>query len=152
MLGAAHVVYDDSRDLVENALNCVEFYRNESCGKCVPCRTGSQKLVELIGMMIGKTFQRAQLPLVGELSDTMSIASICGLGQVASNPIASVMKHFPEELDKYLRRRARAALVLRNRQDFRAAPARRERVRIDIVDRTAFTERRPSGSVRWLER
>src|SRR5205823_466458 len=103
MLGAAHVVYDDSRDLVENALNCVEFYRNESCGKCVPCRTGAQKLVELIGAILGRTFSRMSLPLVSELSDAMSIASICGLGQVASNPIASVIKHFPEELDRYLR-------------------------------------------------
>jgi NADH:ubiquinone oxidoreductase subunit F (NADH-binding)/NADH:ubiquinone oxidoreductase subunit E len=102
MLGAAHVVYDDSRDLVDNALNCVEFYRNESCGKCVPCRTGAQKLVELIGQILGKSFARTSLPLINDLADTMSITSICGLGQVASNPIASVIKHFPEELDKYL--------------------------------------------------
>jgi NADH:ubiquinone oxidoreductase subunit F (NADH-binding) len=103
MLGAAHVVYDDTRDLVENALNCVEFYRNESCGKCVPCRTGSQKLTELIGQVLGRSVNRVSLSLVQELADTMCITSICGLGQVASNPIASVMKHFPEELDKYLR-------------------------------------------------
>ena len=103
MLGAAHVVYDDSRDLVENALNCVEFYRNESCGKCVPCRTGSQKLVDMIGAMLEHTFEKKQLPMIGELSEAMSITSICGLGQVASNPIASVVKHFPEELDRYLR-------------------------------------------------
>ncbi len=102
MLGAAHVVYDDSRDLVENALNCVEFYRNESCGKCVPCRTGAQKLVELIGQILGKSFARTSLPLINELSDSMSITSICGLGQVASNPISSVIKHFPEELNTYL--------------------------------------------------
>jgi NADH:ubiquinone oxidoreductase subunit F (NADH-binding)/NADH:ubiquinone oxidoreductase subunit E len=103
MLGAAHVVYDDTRDLVENALNCVEFYRNESCGKCVPCRTGAQKLVELIGQILAKSLPRTTLPLIGELSEAMSITSICGLGQVASNPIASVMKHFPEEIDRYLR-------------------------------------------------
>jgi formate dehydrogenase beta subunit len=102
MLGAAHVVYDDTRDLVENALNCVEFYRNESCGKCVPCRTGSQKLVDLIGEMLAHKFPKSKVPLVNELSLTMSIASICGLGQVASNPIASVIKYFPNELNKYL--------------------------------------------------
>ena len=48
MLGAAFVVYGDRADMVENALNCVEFYRNESCGKCVPCRMGSEKLVEML--------------------------------------------------------------------------------------------------------
>src|SRR5262249_22443738 len=104
MLGAAHVVYDESRDLVENALNAVEFYRNESCGKCVPCRTGSQKLVEMIGAMTARKFPRASLPLIGELSETMSLTSICGLGQVAPNPIASVMKHFPEEMARYLKK------------------------------------------------
>ena len=61
MLGAAHIVYDDSRDIMENALNCVEFYRNESCGKCVPCRTGrAQKLVEMIGQVMSKQLGRAQ--------------------------------------------------------------------------------------------
>ena len=88
--------------MVENALNCIEFYRNESCGKCVPCRMGSQKLTDIVGEMLAGKFQRDSLPVVGELSDAMSVASICGLGQVASNPIATVMKYFPEELDRYL--------------------------------------------------
>jgi NADH:ubiquinone oxidoreductase subunit F (NADH-binding)/NADH:ubiquinone oxidoreductase subunit E len=102
MLGAAFVVYDDRRDMVENALNCVAFYRNESCGKCVPCRVGSQKLVDLIGDLLARQLPREQLALFGELSEAMSLASICGLGQVASNPIASVLKHFPRDVEKYL--------------------------------------------------
>src|SRR5207244_4186941 len=95
-------VYDDSRDMVEQALNCVEFYRNESCGKCVPCRVGSQKLVDLIGAVLARKSSRQELGLVSELSDAMLITSICGLGQVASNPIASVLKFFPEEVSKYV--------------------------------------------------
>jgi NADH:ubiquinone oxidoreductase subunit F (NADH-binding)/NADH:ubiquinone oxidoreductase subunit E len=103
MLGAAFVAYDDRRDMVEQALNCVEFYRNESCGKCVPCRTGSQKLVDIITEMLDKkATPRSAVDLVNELGETMSIASICGLGQVASNPITSVIKFFPEEVNKYL--------------------------------------------------
>jgi formate dehydrogenase beta subunit len=103
MLGAAFVVYGDRANMVEQALNCVQFYRNESCGKCVPCRMGSQKLVDLIESMLAGRFEAARLPLVGELADTMSLASICGLGQVAANPISSVIKHFPEELNRYLK-------------------------------------------------
>jgi NADH:ubiquinone oxidoreductase subunit F (NADH-binding)/NADH:ubiquinone oxidoreductase subunit E len=102
MLGAAFVVYDDRRDMVENALNCVRFYRNESCGKCVPCRVGSQKLVDIIEEMLAHRFARTRLPLVQELAEAMSLTSICGLGQVASNPITSVLKHFPREVEKYL--------------------------------------------------
>jgi formate dehydrogenase beta subunit len=102
MLGAAFVVYGDNRDMVEQALNCTEFFRNESCGKCVPCRLGSQKMVDLIGEVRGGRFRREGLPMVNELSETMTITSICGLGMVASNPMATVLKHFSEELEKYL--------------------------------------------------
>jgi len=102
MLGAAFIVYDDRRDMVEQALNCVQFYRNESCGKCVPCRTGSQKLVDMIEEVMTRKSHQGRLSLIGELSDTMLIASICGLGQVASNPIATVLRHFRPEIDKYV--------------------------------------------------
>src|SRR5262249_18391432 len=52
MLGAAFVVYGDKANLMEAALNCTEFFRNESCGKCVPCRMGSQKLVEILSALL----------------------------------------------------------------------------------------------------
>ena len=104
MLGAAFVVYGDRADMVENALNCVEFYRNESCGKCVPCRMGSEKLVEMLTEMRAGRFRRQELGVIGELSDAMGGTSICGLGQVASNPITSVLKFFPEEVERYLGR------------------------------------------------
>jgi NADH:ubiquinone oxidoreductase subunit F (NADH-binding)/NADH:ubiquinone oxidoreductase subunit E len=103
MLGAAFVVYGDKADMVENALNCVEFYRNESCGKCVPCRMGSEKMTEIIKEMLDGNFRREQLPLVNDLADTMTLASICGLGQVAANPITSVIKFFPDELARFIR-------------------------------------------------
>jgi NADH:ubiquinone oxidoreductase subunit F (NADH-binding)/NADH:ubiquinone oxidoreductase subunit E len=102
MLGAAFVVYDDRRDMVENALNCTQFFRNESCGKCVPCRTGSQKMVDLIEELLARRSSQGKLGLMSELSDTMLVTSICGLGQVASNPMASVLRHFPDEVAKYL--------------------------------------------------
>jgi NADH:ubiquinone oxidoreductase subunit F (NADH-binding)/NADH:ubiquinone oxidoreductase subunit E len=102
MLGAAFVAYDDRRNMVEQALNCVQFFRNESCGKCVPCRTGSQKMVDLIEEVMTRKSHPGRLSLIGELSDTMLIASICGLGQVASNPIASVLRHFRPEVEAYV--------------------------------------------------
>jgi NADH:ubiquinone oxidoreductase subunit F (NADH-binding)/NADH:ubiquinone oxidoreductase subunit E len=97
MLGAAFVVYGDRANMLEQALNCVEFFRNESCGKCVPCRLGSQKLVEMIGAMLAGRSPQSQLDLVNDLTQTMTLTSICGLGQVAGNPIASLLKYFPQD-------------------------------------------------------
>src|SRR5262249_41620351 len=101
MLGAAFVVYGDRADMVEQALNCVQFYRNESCGKCVPCRLGSQKLTDILADVLAGRSNRTQLPMVADLARTMSDSSICGLGQVAANPMTTVMKYFPQDLEKY---------------------------------------------------
>jgi len=99
MLGAAIVVYGSGADMAHAALNCVEFFRNESCGKCVPCRLGSQKLVQMLrGFVDGAG---ADWGLFDELAETMFTTSICGLGQVAPTPIRSVMKYFPEDLQRY---------------------------------------------------
>jgi NADH:ubiquinone oxidoreductase subunit F (NADH-binding) len=63
---------------------------------------GSQKLTDMISDMLARRFRRDQLLSVQELAAAMSDASICGLGQVAANPIATVIKHFREELEEYL--------------------------------------------------
>lgn len=103
MVGSgAIVVCAEGRCMLDMALNAVRFYRNESCGKCVPCRVGSQKLVE---MLTGWTEGRAlstDLQLLDELTHAMKLTSICGLGQVVPVPIASVLKHFREEIDEHL--------------------------------------------------
>ena len=106
MLGSgALVVCSEDRCMLDMALNATEFYRNESCGKCVPCRVGSSKLVEMLeGWTRGKNAP-SDLALLDELADTLRLTSICGLGQVVPAPIASVLKHFREEVDAHLLRR-----------------------------------------------
>jgi len=106
MLGAAFVVYGDRADMVEQALNCTQFFRNESCGKCVPCRMGSQKLVDMLSAIRERRLGADSLSLIQELADTMVQTSICGLGQVAPNPMTSIMRHFRPELDAYLGRKS----------------------------------------------
>jgi NADH:ubiquinone oxidoreductase subunit F (NADH-binding) len=107
MLGSgAIVVCDDTACMLDMALNAVRFYRNESCGKCVPCRSGSQKMVELLtrwtrGGMSESEF-RADLGLVDELSAAMSLTSICGLGQIVPAPVQSVLKHFRGEVERHV--------------------------------------------------
>ncbi len=109
MLGSgAIVVCDDTTCMLDMALNAVRFYRNESCGKCVPCRVGSQKMVDLLVRWtqggLSEAQYRAHLDLVGELSQAMSLTSICGLGQIVPAPIQSVLKHFRAEVDAHVLR------------------------------------------------
>jgi NADH:ubiquinone oxidoreductase subunit F (NADH-binding) len=107
MLGSgAIVVCDDTTCMLDMALNAVRFYRNESCGKCVPCRIGSQKMVDLLARWtqggLPEAQYRADLHLLDELSLAMSQTSICGLGQIVPAPIQSVLKHFRAEVDAHV--------------------------------------------------
>jgi NADH:ubiquinone oxidoreductase subunit F (NADH-binding)/NADH:ubiquinone oxidoreductase subunit E len=109
MLGSgAIVVCDETTCMLDMALNAVRFYRNESCGKCVPCRVGSQKMVDLLARWTQGGMPEAQysadLALLDELSQAMSLTSICGLGQIAPAPIQSVLRHFRAELDAHVLR------------------------------------------------
>jgi len=92
-IGSAAVVVLSHRDRARDAaLNLMRFFADESCGQCTPCRVGTEKAVGLIAQ------KNWDLPLLDELSRAMADASICGLGQAAPNPIACVIKYFPEEL------------------------------------------------------
>jgi NADH:ubiquinone oxidoreductase subunit F (NADH-binding)/NADH:ubiquinone oxidoreductase subunit E len=103
MLGSgALVVCAEDRCMLDMALNSTEFFRNESCGKCVPCRVGSQKLVAMLTAWTHGKGSSGDLALLDELSDTLRLTSICGLGQVVPAPIASVLKHFREEVESHL--------------------------------------------------
>ena len=99
MLGTGAVIaFDETRDLFPLATNLVKFFRNESCGKCVPCRVGSQRAVEHLEAAASATDHSLDLPLLEELNHTLEQTSICGLGQVALHPIMSMLEHFPEEI------------------------------------------------------
>lgn len=89
---AAVVVLSEHDSTREAALNMLRFFEDESCGQCTPCRVGCGKAVQLMES------EHWDAPLLGELCDTLTDASICGLGQAAPNPIRLVMKHFPEEV------------------------------------------------------
>lgn len=89
---AAVVVLSDHDRARDAALNMLRFFEDESCGQCTPCRVGCEKAVKL---MQADTWDR---PLLEELCQAMSDASICGLGQAAPNPIRMTMKHFSDEV------------------------------------------------------
>ena len=103
MLGSGAVVaVAEGTCMLELALNVGRFFRNESCGKCVPCRVGSEKIVMLLEGILHGRGSTADLELIEELSATMALTSICGLGQAAPNPILSVMKYFKDDITRYI--------------------------------------------------
>jgi NADH:ubiquinone oxidoreductase subunit F (NADH-binding)/NADH:ubiquinone oxidoreductase subunit E len=103
MLGSgAVVVVDDTGCMLDMALTSIRFYRNESCGKCSPCRIGTQKLVDILENWTQGQFSRGDLALLDDLSAVLRMTSLCGLGQIAPAPITSVMKHFPDIIREHI--------------------------------------------------
>lgn len=94
---AAMVFVAEGRDMVGLALSQVRFFRNESCGKCVPCRVGSHKAVQIVERCQAAPNGADQYPVLEELDATLAKTSICGLGQVALGPLMSVLRFFPDE-------------------------------------------------------
>ncbi len=89
---AAVVVFSEADDIQGVATNLMRFFEDESCGQCTPCRNGTQKARMLMERSVWDG------PLLSELGAVMRDASICGLGQAASNPLACVIKYFPHLL------------------------------------------------------
>lgn len=99
MLGSGAVlIIAEGADIVDLATNVVAFFRNESCGKCVPCRVGSNKAVAILEQAALGRGSKKHLELLPQLNETMAETSICGLGQVALAPFLSVMKAFEAEV------------------------------------------------------
>ena len=91
-IGSAAVIVLSQADSVRDAaLNLMKFFEDESCGQCTPCRAGTEKAALLMQQPVWNQ------ELLGQLSQAMRDASICGLGQAASNPLTSVIKYFPGE-------------------------------------------------------
>jgi NADH:ubiquinone oxidoreductase subunit F (NADH-binding) len=106
MLGSgAVVVIGEGTCMLDMALNAVRFFRNESCGKCVPCRVGTQKLVELLTRVSRAQGSPGDLAIIDDLDQALRMASICGLGQIAAKPLTSVITHFRDEIDDHVVRK-----------------------------------------------
>jgi len=92
-IGSAAVIVLSQHDRARDAaLNLMQFFADESCGQCTPCRVGTEKAVGLLGK------PKWDVPLLTELGQAMTDASICGLGQAAANPVTSVIRFFPGEI------------------------------------------------------
>jgi bidirectional [NiFe] hydrogenase diaphorase subunit len=88
------VVMDSTTNMVDVAAYFMAFSREESCGKCIPCRTGTVQLELLLRKLLARKATVADLEQLERLSETVRDASLCGLGQSAPKPVLSTLRHF----------------------------------------------------------
>ncbi len=108
MLGAGGIiVIDDSRDMVEMARQAMAFFAHESCGKCFPCRIGTQRLLERLGdpPPVGSVSRWEEE--VRDIGRVMRTMSACGLGVAASFVTDSLLRHFPQQVQRTVAERIR---------------------------------------------
>jgi NADH-quinone oxidoreductase subunit F len=102
-LGAGGImVFDDTRDMIEVSHMAMEFFAEESCGKCFPCRIGTQRLTERLAGNAGPDDLAAWLDEVNDLNKTMKETSACGLGQAAPLITESLLRYFPDAVQSHV--------------------------------------------------
>ena len=100
------VVFDDTVDMSLQARFAMEFCAVESCGKCTPCRIGSQRGVEVVNRIRAGENVAANLALLTDLCQTMTDTSLCAMGGLTPMPVASALKYFPEDFQSPRRKAA----------------------------------------------
>ncbi|MHB8273228.1 MAG: formate dehydrogenase beta subunit [Dermatophilaceae bacterium] len=94
------VVFDDTVDMAAQARFAIEFCAAESCGKCTPCRVGAVRGVEVIDRIVAGQDAAANVVLLEDLCELMTDGSLCAMGGLTPMPVRSVLKYFPEDLDR----------------------------------------------------
>lgn len=104
MIGSGGLVVMDSKTcMVEVARFFMSFTQNESCGKCVPCREGTRRMLEILERIVAGNGREEDIDLLLELADTISSTALCGLGKTAGNPVVSTIRNFREEYLAHVR-------------------------------------------------
>ena len=97
------VVMDDKTCMVEVARFFMNFTQNESCGKCVPCREGTKRMLEILERIVDGKGQEEDIDLLLELADTISNTALCGLGKTAPSPVVSTIMNFRDEYEAHIK-------------------------------------------------
>ncbi len=96
------IVLDDETCMVDIARFFMEFTQDESCGKCVPCRVGTRRILEILTRICDGKGKQGDIELLEEISKQIIGTSLCGLGAGAPNPILSILKHFRSEYEAHI--------------------------------------------------
>jgi len=96
--GGSIIVFGPGQDMFAVAENFQHFFADESCGQCIPCRVGNQRLLEAIARMRADGLDMESERTVRQLAQTMTVASKCGLGQMSPRAFLSILNNFAGEL------------------------------------------------------
>ena len=107
------VVMDESTCMVDVAKYFLKFLIDESCGKCVPCRVGLSRMLEIINDITEGKGTKEKLRLLEDTAETVSLASLCALGKTAPNPVLSTIKYFKSEYESHINKKSCPAGVCR---------------------------------------
>ncbi len=99
------IVMDDRTCMVDVARYFMDFLRDESCGKCLPCREGTNRMYELLTAICEGRATELDLELLEELAQVVKQTSLCGLGQTAPNPVLTTLRYFRPEYEAHIRER-----------------------------------------------
>ena len=103
MIGSGGLVVMDSNTcMVEVARFFMNFTQNESCGKCVPCREGTKRMLEILERIVAGKGEDGDIELLLELAETISATALCGLGKSAPSPVVSTIKNFRNEYEAHI--------------------------------------------------
>jgi NADH-quinone oxidoreductase subunit F len=97
------VVMSEDTCMVDTARFFMDFIRDESCGKCVPCRIGSKRMLEILERITKGEGKEEDLPLLRELAESIQQTAMCGLGQTAPNPVLSTLRFFMDEYEDHIK-------------------------------------------------
>lgn len=97
------IVMDEDTCMVDVARFFLEFVQEESCGKCVPCRVGTKRMLEILERICNGKGEESDIDLLVELGEQIKETSLCGLGQTAPNPVLSTIRHFRHEYEAHIK-------------------------------------------------
>jgi len=104
ILGAGAItVFEESRDVIDVVYRTMEFLAEESCGKCSPCREGTEVMVEILEKLTRGEGSERDITLLEQLSEAMMLSSLCGLGQAAPNPVMDSLQYFRGDYENRIR-------------------------------------------------
>jgi NADH-quinone oxidoreductase subunit F len=107
------IVMDETTCMVDLARHYMHFTQEESCGKCVPCRVGTRQMHDILVRITRGQGKEEDLGRLQELGESIRVASLCGLGQSAPNPVLSTIRYFQKEYVEHIKHRKCAARVCR---------------------------------------